>query len=107
MKKTIILLCIFLSVIFSVVYGEKGNVTVNKCEPIESNYTPFIGNKSGSDVFGYEYLSTQDGDAVTFNWIEISGTGIPITLGDDSYATIALSFPFLFYDDLYNSIDIQ
>ncbi|MCK4523969.1 hypothetical protein KAU15_03490, partial [candidate division WOR-3 bacterium] len=35
-----------------------------KEEPISSDYTPFIGYKSGSDSFGYEYLSTQDSDPI-------------------------------------------
>ncbi len=78
-----------------------------KEEPIGSNYTPFTGFKSGSDAFGYTYLSTQDGDSIAFNWIEISATGTPIALTDDSYYTQALSFLFPFYLDNYDSIDIN
>ncbi len=107
MKKTIVLLCIFLGITISVLYGEVPNLKPIKSEPINQNYVQFIGKKSGSDAFGYEYLSTQDGDSVTFNWIEISGTGIPVTLGDDDFDRLELSFAFQFYNNFYDSIDIQ
>ncbi len=66
----------------------------------------------GPDGFGYTYLSTQDGDAVTFNYIDISGTGTAVGAGDDwcsgsSASTLYyLGFSFPYYDQLIDSISI-
>ncbi len=121
MKRTL-LLSIMLILVFSIVVNAN-DLSINandfsddylningqklKEEPISSDYTPFTGYKSGSDSFGYEYLSTQDGDPITFNWIEISGTGTPMNLGDDDTISVMLSFAFPFYDDLYDTISIN
>ncbi len=66
----------------------------------------------GPDGFGYTYLSTQDGDAVTFNFIDISGTGIPLSPGDDwcSGSDIStlyyLGFSIPFYDKTVDSVSV-
>jgi hypothetical protein len=66
----------------------------------------------GPDGFGYTYLSTQDGDPVPFNYIDISTTGINVGAGDDwcsgsSAGTLYyLGFSFPFYDKTTDSISI-
>jgi hypothetical protein len=64
---------------------------------------------SEPDGFGYIYESTQDGDSVTFNWIDPTA-GTPITswqgTRDDGYATCYLPFPFRYYEQDLTSINI-
>ncbi len=66
----------------------------------------------GPDGYGYRYLSTQDGDPVPFNWIEISTTGTPLGASDDwcsgSSAGMyySLGFPFPYYADTVDSISV-
>jgi hypothetical protein len=85
-----------------------------KIEPRPANYTPYkfrqnnpVGILSGGpDAFGYVYLSTQDGDPISFNWIEINTTGTDLGLTDDSWTTVTLSFNFPFYDATYNWVSV-
>ena len=62
--------------------------------------------------FGYMILSTQDGDPVPFNYIDISSTGTPLGAGDDwcsgtSASTLYyLGFSFPYYDKIIDSISI-
>jgi len=66
----------------------------------------------GPDGYGYRYLSTQDGDPVSFNWIEISTTGTALGAGDDwcsgssasQYYPLGFSFPY--YGDTVDTISI-
>ncbi len=66
----------------------------------------------GPDGYGYRYKSTQDGDALTMNWIEISTTGTPVGASDDwcsgsSASTLYyLGFSFPFYGATTDSISI-
>ncbi len=66
-----------------------------------------INPKGGSDAYGYTYRSSQDGDPITFNWIEISGTGTNLNLSDDDSATVNLPFVFKLYDDTTSSVHVQ
>ncbi|GAX60406.1 serine protease, subtilase family [Candidatus Scalindua japonica] len=56
---------------------------------------------------GYHY-----DDTVVFNWIDISGTGTPVPLGDDDFAHFQIPFPIAFYGTginsqaIYNNISI-
>ncbi len=60
----------------------------------------------------YIYLSNQDGDPVTMNWIDITATGTAVGAGDDwcsgySASTLyGLGFTFNFYDGATDSISI-
>lgn len=64
---------------------------------------------SDPDGFGYIYESTQEGDTVTYNWIDPTG-GTQITTwqgsSDDGYATCALPFTFRYYGQDLTSINI-
>ncbi len=62
---------------------------------------------STSDDFGYVSLSSQDGDTIDFNWIEIENTGNRLDLSDYDTISVALSFSFPFYDRVYDTIIIQ
>lgn len=64
---------------------------------------------SNPDGFGYIYEAMQEGDSVTYNWIDPS-TGTPISAwqgtGDDGYATITLPFTFRYYDQDLTSLNV-
>jgi len=53
----------------------------------------------GPDEYGYTW-----DDTVPYSWIDISGTGIPLGLWDDDYATIPIGFNFNFYGQNYTSL---
>jgi len=95
---------------------------INKASPHYTKPEPVLPKKNtaksprilggGPDGFGYTYLSNQDGDTVSFNFIDISGTGIPLNPGDDwcsGYNTSTLyylGFSMPFYDKSVDSISI-
>ena len=66
----------------------------------------------GPDGYGYTYLSTQDGDSVPFNYVDITSSGTAMGAGDDwcsgsSASTFYyLGFSFPFYDQNIDSISI-
>jgi len=66
----------------------------------------------GPDGYGYIYYSTQDGDTVDFNWIDITGTGTPVGAtddwcsGSDNSTLYYLGFTFPFYLNEYDSVSI-
>ncbi len=56
-----------------------------------------ICNTGGPDAFGYTFCDSNDPIGPTFDFIDISGTGTDLLLGDDSTSTQALGFNFDFY----------
>ncbi|NQW17821.1 MAG: S8 family serine peptidase [Chloroflexi bacterium] len=63
-----------------------------------------IQGTGGPDGYGYTY---EDSDAVggpVFNWIDITGTGVPITSGDNIFAAVPIGFDFEFYGIKYNAL---
>lgn len=75
-------------------------------KPFVSNYSG-IKVKSGMDNFGYLYQSTQDGDNVSFHWIDIAQTGTALSLGDDDSASVSLPFAFGLYEDTATAVLVQ
>jgi hypothetical protein len=51
----------------------------------------------GPDGFGYEFIDSDAPGGPTFSWVDITGTGTPITLTDDSSILVNLPFTFSFY----------
>ncbi len=64
------------------------------------------GPPSGPDSYGYYIHDWLDVERVTYSWIDISGTGTPLGLGDDSNANVALPFNFYCYGQNFTSVDI-
>ena len=57
----------------------------------------------GPDTMGYTYADQNAG--IPFQWVEISGTGTPVTFGDDvSSSPISLDQPFRFYGTIYTNV---
>ncbi len=53
------------------------------------------------DEYGYS------GQTSNYSWIEISGSGTPISLGDDSSHHLYFDFNFIFYGQRYTSVNIS
>ena len=61
--------------------------------------TPAMALQSvAPDAGGYTYIDNHEVGGPVFNFEDISGTGTPFTLSDDSTSDIAIPFTFYFYD---------
>ena len=71
---------------------------------LDAGFAP--GGGGGPDGGGYYwYDQVEDPDFFTDNWVDISGTGTPLGLTDDSHTLAGtLSFDFNFYGTTYNDI---
>lgn len=59
------------------------------------------------DGYGYTLTDSQQAGGPTFNWIDISSTGTPLSLSDDSYFfPIDLPFAFHFYGADYEQVAV-
>jgi hypothetical protein len=77
--------------------------------PVTVTFTALHGiDTYGTTATGsvVEFMGYYYDDAIPYNWVEISGTGTPLYLGDDDQAIIPLPFLIDFYDGSYNSITI-
>ena len=55
-------------------------------------------------VATYSWVNNQGPNPpITYNWVEISGTGTVVAQGDDTYTEVQLGFPFSFYGTTYTS----
>ena len=61
----------------------------------------------GPDEFGYEWIDSNEPGGPTFDWVDISGDGTEVTLGDDDGTTIPLPFEFEFYGETKTDISIS
>jgi hypothetical protein len=60
----------------------------------------------GPDEFGYRWIDSNEPGGPTFNWVDISGTGTAVSLGDDQGVAVDLPFTFSFYGDDKTSVTI-
>ncbi len=72
---------------------------------------PFYGkvarNSGGPDNWGYSWVDSDDPAGPALNWVDISGVGTAVTLGDDdSTAAIPIGFGFPFYENTYSALNI-
>jgi hypothetical protein len=79
-----------------------GMGTMNFISDIASSF------KSGMDPGGYNYTDSKvPNPKITYNWIDGVTGGNTTSLGDDNNTDfIPLSFPFLYYDELYFEVAI-
>jgi hypothetical protein len=80
---------------------EKGEVDPRVGEP------PLLGS-GGPDGFGYRWIDSDEAGGPAYQWVEISGVGTPLVMGDDSYTTsLPLGFTFPFYGNSYTSTHVS
>ena len=66
-----------------------------------------IAGHDGYDAFGYTWIDSDQPHGPSFNWVDISGIGTPVILGDNSYAgPIDIGFNFPFYGSEYSDLYI-
>ncbi|MBN1966048.1 MAG: DUF11 domain-containing protein, partial [Anaerolineae bacterium] len=65
----------------------------------------------GPDAFGYEFADSNSvGVGPVYDFVDISGIGAPVALGDNDYAEVTIGFDFKFYGtsaitpNVYNSV---
>ncbi|MBN1756179.1 immune inhibitor A [bacterium] len=63
-------------------------------------------SEGGPDAFGYRWIDSEEPGGPSFEWIEISTSGSPMRLSDDSFGTVSLPESFNFYGIDYNTLYI-
>ena len=56
---------------------------------------------------GYSWVDSNEPGGPTFDWIDISSTGTPLSLYDDNYATISLPFDFEYYGEIKSQLHVS
>ncbi|MEE8418286.1 MAG: hypothetical protein V3S06_06440, partial [candidate division Zixibacteria bacterium] len=73
----------------------------------DSSGPPVIMDSGGPDEFGYIWIDSNEPNGPTFEWVDISGIGEQVQLGDDgNQGPFDLGFEMPFYENLYNSIRV-
>lgn len=55
----------------------------------------------------YAWQDSKQPDGITYDWVDISGVGTELDLGDDESASVALPFNFDFYGEANDTINIS
>jgi|GEM_PF-6820905 len=55
----------------------------------------------------YDWQDSKQPDGITYDWVDISGVGTELDLGDDEAATVALPFSFDFYGQANDDVNIS
>lgn len=75
--------------------------------PPEEEYPPVVADYGGPDEFGYVWIDSDEPNGPVFEWIDISGNGIPLYMtDDDNQGPFDLGFAFSFYGQTFTSINI-
>jgi hypothetical protein len=71
-------------------------------------HEPALDASGGPDAFGYSWIDSDEAGGPTYSWIEISGIGQGLAMGDNTYtAAFPLGFTFPFYDNNYTSVHVS
>lgn len=68
---------------------------------------PVLGS-GGPDSFGYRWIDSNELGGPTYQWVEISGVGTPLTMADDTFtAALPMGISMSFYGNVYNSVHVS
>jgi hypothetical protein len=73
------------------------------------NYTggKEIKASGGPDTFGYKWKDSDEVGGPVYSWVDITGSGSTVSLGDDAYSSaVNLGFTFNFYGVDYTNVKI-
>ncbi|CAD6491521.1 MAG: Peptidase family C25 [Candidatus Argoarchaeum ethanivorans] len=82
---------------------------IEKDEEDTREGVPVTQGMGGPDMFGYEWIDSDEPDGPVFDYIDIIDTGTLVTyLGDDSYAgPFTIGFDFPYYENEYTQFYVQ
>ena len=99
-NKVVIALLLAFFVIFGLSIAKEADVQ-------GESYPPVITDAGGPDNFGYTWIDSDEQGGPTFEWVDISSIGVPVTLGDDASAgPFDLGFDFSYYGNDFSSLYI-
>ncbi|QXD14069.1 S8 family serine peptidase [Rhodocaloribacter litoris] len=67
---------------------------------------PVLMGAGGPDGFGYNWIDSNEPGGPVYDWLDISGVGDPLSLTDESTASVSLPFAFSFYGTEYTSVNV-
>jgi len=84
------------------------DVKVGKGEEVPG---PGILGSGGPDMFGYEWIDSDEAGGPTFDWFDISAIGTPVDLGpppadDDNSGPIDMGMSFPFYGNTFTTVNV-
>jgi len=84
------------------------NLTIAKDVDYQGEtYPPVVNGSGGPDLFGYTWIDSDESGGPAVQWVDISGVGTPLTIGDDqNQGPFDLGFNFSFYDVDFSSVRI-
>ena len=85
--------------------GPRGKLA--KGEPDTRRGKPVVLGAGGPDGFGYQWIDSDESGGPVFDWMDISGVGTPLGLGDDDSEEVSLPFTFEFYGEEKTSVTIS
>ncbi len=68
---------------------------------------PGLLGAGGPDAFGYTWADSHDSLGPDFFFVDLTGPGTPLNLGDEDYADQSLPWPFPFYGNTYSTVRIS
>jgi hypothetical protein len=88
-------------------YSADHFVPLAKGAPDNRKGLPAVKGHGGPDQFGYRWIDSDETGGPAYQWQEISTTGQRLSLtGDDIAASVTIGFPFPFYGNTYNSMNV-
>ncbi len=91
--------------------SKDANLIVDK-NSVDPRFGPHqIYAKGGPDAAGYVWIDSDEPNGPSFNWVDISSVGTPITTwgtgtSDEGHTIMALPFTFPFYGGAYSQVKI-
>jgi hypothetical protein len=69
---------------------------------------PVLLGSGGPDAFGYRWTDSDEPGGPTYQWVEISGVGQQVAMGDNTYSiALPIGFTFPFYTNNYTAVRIS